>query len=154
MTEQNKKAKDGKRLYNDNYFNIHQWISRHYGKAYKCENIDCMHEFSKRYEWALINGMQHKRDINNYIQLCASCHRKYDFTEEIRQNISNAKKGIVAHNKGCDSRFTKECLICSKEYKTYNKKSACCSKVCAAINTKKTKKILQQVKEDIINYKN
>jgi hypothetical protein len=29
MTEQNKKAKDGKRLYNDNYFNIHQWISRH-----------------------------------------------------------------------------------------------------------------------------
>ena len=39
MTESQKKAKDGKRLYNDNYFNIHQWISRHYG----CELIlDCV----------------------------------------------------------------------------------------------------------------
>ncbi len=33
MTESQKKAKDGKRLYNDNYFNIHQWISRHYGNG-------------------------------------------------------------------------------------------------------------------------
>lgn len=72
------------------YFNIHQWIVRHYGKAAKCENDDCKSS-SKKYEWALLKGKNHERNVSNYIQLCVSCHRNYDFTETKRKNMSLAK---------------------------------------------------------------
>jgi len=33
---------------------------------------------AKRYEWALRKGREYKRDVNDFIQLCTSCHHKYD----------------------------------------------------------------------------
>jgi len=54
---------------------IHMWLSGKYGKPKKCEH--CKDENKKRYDWA---SKDHKytRDINDYIRLCTSCHRKYD----------------------------------------------------------------------------
>jgi hypothetical protein len=31
-----------------------------------------------RYEWALLKGKMMERKRENFIQLCMSCHRKYD----------------------------------------------------------------------------
>lgn len=124
----------------ENYFNIHTWLRINHGKASKCENENCTHKTPKRYEWALIKGKEHKKNRNNYIQLCPSCHRKYDFTEQTRQNLSKAKKGIKAHNKGNDSRFEKKCITCGINYKHYKKTSVCCSKTCAALYREKIKR--------------
>jgi hypothetical protein len=95
------KGKNSKNWKGDNitYFHLHKWLRDNFGKANKCENklCNCM---SKNYEWALIHEKEYIRDRNNFIMLCASCHRKYDFTEQIRINLSNSHKGQVAWNKG------------------------------------------------------
>ena len=59
------------------YYTKHKWIYLHYGKASKCENRDCSYENPKRYDWANISH-KYKRDISDYMQLCPSCHTRYD----------------------------------------------------------------------------
>lgn len=84
---------------NKEYFRIHAWLTYNHGKAVKCENEFCKSLNPKRFEWALLKGNDYKKDRNNFIQLCPSCHRKYDFTEQQRINISLSKKGISPKNK-------------------------------------------------------
>ena len=87
------------------YFRIHNWLSYHHGKANKCENEKCESVNPKRFEWALLKGKQYKKDRNNYIMLCPSCHRKYDYTEKTRIAQSKARKGVSAKNKIPVSQF-------------------------------------------------
>jgi len=80
-------------VYKDKHYNnCHAYINRKYGKASKCENPECEYENPKRFEWALLKGREYSKDINDYIQLCPSCHRYYDFTEEKRNNLSIASR--------------------------------------------------------------
>ena len=60
------------------YRYIHQWLADSFGKANRCDNPNCKHEYPRKFEWALIWGREHERNRANYIQLCLSCHRKYD----------------------------------------------------------------------------
>lgn len=60
------------------YTAIHTWLTNKYGKASHCENKRCEGLPASRYEWASISG-ECKRDINDYVQLCTRCHRKYDY---------------------------------------------------------------------------
>lgn len=59
------------------YGGVHNWIRNKFGKANKCENTNCTKE-SKTFEWANISG-KYKRDIEDYFQLCRSCHRRFDY---------------------------------------------------------------------------
>lgn len=88
-------TKEEKRI----YLNIHQNIRRWHGKANKCENPDCESVKPKRYEWALKKGRTYSENINDYIQLCPSCHRKYDETEERRAKLSKIHKGKHYHGR-------------------------------------------------------
>lgn len=81
------------------YFRIHGWLSYHHGKAMKCENELCESINPKRFEWALLKGRDYLRDRNNFIQLCPSCHRKYDYTNKQKLRIYIANKGKPAKNK-------------------------------------------------------
>lgn len=72
------------------YKATHKWLKRHYGAADHCSKCDTP---SKRYEWANLSG-EYLRDVNDYIQLCASCHRKMDYTEQQSKNRSLARRGI------------------------------------------------------------
>ena len=67
------------------YRAFHCWIRKHFGKANKCENrnkqilsFNCSGK-SNNFEWAKIQGRRCSRKKSDYIQLCISCHRKYDF---------------------------------------------------------------------------
>lgn len=80
------------------YNALHSWLIRELGPASYCSN-DITHK-AKRYEWANISR-EYKRDLNDYKPLCPSCHRKFDFTEEIRNKLrknnignKNASKSI------------------------------------------------------------
>ena len=75
------------------YFRIHNWLSYHHGKAFKCENELCESKNPKKFEWALLKGREYTKDRNNYIMLCPSCHRKYDYKEETRSLQSKIAKG-------------------------------------------------------------
>lgn len=68
------------------YVAKHMWIKKHYGKASKCENPDCTYENPKRFEWANVSG-EYRREVDDYIQLCPSCHRKRDMTPELKAKI-------------------------------------------------------------------
>lgn len=69
------------------YVAIHIWLKNKYGKAFKCENPNCTYPKPikyrkpllkpKRFEWASISR-ENKRNREDWIQLCPSCHRKYD----------------------------------------------------------------------------
>lgn len=55
---------------------IHREVERILGKPKKCEN--CGDTTKNKYDWANISG-EYKDDITDYIRLCISCHRLYDF---------------------------------------------------------------------------
>ena len=66
------------------YRGLHQWIVSNYGKADKCNNREkqilkfaCSLK-SKKFEWAKLKRKRYERKVENYIQLCKSCHNKYD----------------------------------------------------------------------------
>lgn len=73
---------------NAKYYAIHIHIRKYFGKASKCENPDCVYPRKKyngkimlkveKYEWALKHGREYTRNIEDYYQLCHSCHQKYD----------------------------------------------------------------------------
>lgn len=75
------------------YNKIHKQVIKKYGNASKCESTSCNYPNPKRFEWALKKGHQYSENIEDYLQLCPSCHRKYDFTEKERENKSFPLRG-------------------------------------------------------------
>jgi hypothetical protein len=68
------------------YKALHGWIYRHFGSATRCEY--CWTLKAKKYEWANISGI-YKRDIKDFVSLCASCHDRLD------RNIDPLVKSFV-----------------------------------------------------------
>ena len=60
---------------NVGYNALHARVRKNLGKAIKCEH--CLTKTAKKYEWA---NKSHKylTDLSDWIQLCTSCHIKYD----------------------------------------------------------------------------
>jgi len=81
-----------------NYSGIHLWLFKNYGKANQCQasllGLVCK-GVSKKFEWAKLKGKKYKYKRENFIQLCISCHKNYDYTLEWRKNLSNTHKGIL-----------------------------------------------------------
>jgi len=65
------------------YHGLHAWVSRRLGKAVCCEQCG-KNDLETRYEWSNIDG-RYRRNLNDYIMLCVSCHRKRDNAFKIRQ---------------------------------------------------------------------
>lgn len=55
------------------YYALHAWIKRHKGRACVCRKCGS----SKNIQWANISH-EYKRNLFDYIELCAKCHRSYD----------------------------------------------------------------------------
>lgn len=57
------------------YDGLHRWIANKKGRPKKCEQ--CKTTKAKKYEWA---NKDHKysRNLEDWMRLCTSCHRKYD----------------------------------------------------------------------------
>lgn len=80
---------------------VHHWLRVKYGKAYRCSNPECPIEEAGSFQWALLHGKEYKKDIRNFVPLCATCHVRYDRlirglkdTEEaarVRELINNPK---------------------------------------------------------------
>lgn len=56
------------------YDALHDWVNRHKGKAKSCSECG---KSEGRMEWAN-KSREYKRDLNDWISLCVSCHRKFD----------------------------------------------------------------------------
>lgn len=75
------------------YHAIHKWLTKHFGKADRCENPDCK-GISKRYCYAKLADKDYAHDRGNFILLCASCHRLYDQKPEWIEKAAAKKRGI------------------------------------------------------------
>ena len=72
---------------NVGYFGLHIWLHKKLGKATKCENPNCKYPRKSArgiillkptvFQWANVSK-NYKRDIKDWIQLCISCHQKWD----------------------------------------------------------------------------
>lgn len=65
----------------------HLWVVRWKGKPVKCEHCGRKKEDGTVLDWANIDHT-YKRNLDDYIALCRSCHRNYD----IKHNYYVAKK--------------------------------------------------------------
>jgi hypothetical protein len=60
------------------YLGLHQWINKIMGKPKQCEKCGRIVENQpKAIHWAN-KSHQYKRDKNDWMRLCCSCHKKYD----------------------------------------------------------------------------
>lgn len=114
--EKNRVAHVGKRTGKSNnkwkgnrvgYHALHDWIRDNYGRPTKCENKTCPRT-SSSYQWSNVSG-QYKRHKEDWQQLCASCHKKYDYRPTLFCRNGHELKlvGILVDNRG--SRICKEC---------------------------------------------
>jgi len=107
ICKEDKKMKERKNRKKDNelsYGGIHTWLRRKFGKAKECEI--CQKSYCRNYQWALKKGFSYIRRRDYFFQLCVSCHRKYDYTNQQRKKISlslrrqngRARKRIIQYN--------------------------------------------------------
>lgn len=69
------------------YNALHSWIHRKLGKAKKCERVGCKYPRTnaakhvlrqpRTFQWANISH-NYKRELSDWVQLCPSCHARYD----------------------------------------------------------------------------
>lgn len=62
------------------YRSLHKWIQGKRGEPHYCEHCKRSDLRHRQYHWANISG-EYKRDLNDYIRLCVSCHKKYDLSK-------------------------------------------------------------------------
>lgn len=62
------------------YHGLHKWVHRHKTKPVECEFCGRKDNI----QWANKSG-EYKRDLDDWIALCLSCHSKYDETTKNRQ---------------------------------------------------------------------
>lgn len=58
------------------YRALHHWVVRELGQPAICESCGCEGTGHKMH-WANKSG-DYKREINDWLRLCASCHKQYD----------------------------------------------------------------------------
>lgn len=75
---------------NPSYGSVHSWLRNNYVHLKK----KCQKCGGKRFlEWALRKGEKHLHSVENYLILCSSCHKKYDYTDERRAKLSKTLTG-------------------------------------------------------------
>lgn len=79
--EKMRKATKGEKAYNwkgdkVSYSGIHHWVKKWKGTPKICEH--CGKTNKERKIWWANKSGEYKRDLNDWISLCVSCHKKYD----------------------------------------------------------------------------
>lgn len=122
------KAKRGKKTNEDHphwkgdnvgYVALHGWVKRRLGKPNQCEK--CGENGSgHRMHWANKSG-EYKRDLSDWLRLCAKCHKRYD-TKRLpfcKRGHKWTKENSMINKK----RGTRNCRECYNMAKSgYNKK--------------------------------
>jgi hypothetical protein len=90
---------NGKKIH---YDRLHGNLRLKFGNATHCQFCDG--EKAKRFEWALMSGKLYSMNIEDYLQLCPSCHRKYDITDAIKLKMSKSRIGRFTNGQNPSAR--------------------------------------------------
>lgn len=69
---------------NASYRSIHHWVDNHFGKPQECNQCG---KTSGRFNWSN-KDHKYRRNLDDYIRLCVSCHRKKDIA--LKKNEFNS----------------------------------------------------------------
>jgi hypothetical protein len=92
------------------YFATHNWVRYHFGKASICSNLECAGR-STTFEWSNNSGL-YKRDIEDWQQLCRSCHRLKDKGVRCKYGHKFTEENTYRR----PDNGTKRCKICRDSY--------------------------------------
>lgn len=70
---------------NVGYCALHEWVSRYKGKPTKCEHCGKIFLRNSQIHWANIDH-KYRRRLNDFIRLCSSCHKIYDYKNHLKRN--------------------------------------------------------------------
>ena len=73
---------------------VHAWLKRKYPRTGVCQNPDCSGKPYSRTEYANLWGHKYTKNVDDFMEMCPSCHKNYDMNDEVRKNISLGHKGI------------------------------------------------------------
>ena len=75
----NKSGSNNNNWRDDNvgYSGLHQWVVKQLGQPTECEYCGKDGLTGRFIQWANISG-EYKRDLSDWIRLCAKCHWNYD----------------------------------------------------------------------------
>ena len=74
------------------YYGLHSWVRKKLGQPTKCRHCDKDGLKGLKIHWAN-KSHEYKRDLNDWLRLCVSCHKKYDNrTKEKNEKRKNQKK--------------------------------------------------------------
>ena len=59
------------------YTALHDWVRRYKGKPKECEECGLVSENGRMLHWANVSN-EYKRDLDDWVRLCAKCHKKLD----------------------------------------------------------------------------
>ena len=62
------------------YVALHTWVRKKLGTPDTCTQCRFKSKNNYKMHWANISG-EYKRDVKDFIRLCASCHKKYDLNK-------------------------------------------------------------------------
>jgi hypothetical protein len=74
----------------DNYFTQHKRVARARGNPCRCEHCGTT-EPDRAYDWAF-NHVGDRQNVQDYIRLCRSCHRKFDDTPQKQEQLAAARR--------------------------------------------------------------
>jgi len=63
------------------YYALHSWVKRWKGIPKKCKHCGATNK-ERKIHWANIDH-KYKRKLSDYIELCVSCHKKYDLKNKL-----------------------------------------------------------------------
>lgn len=61
------------------YRGLHQWVRRLKGKPTRCSHCGKESDRPRVIQWANVDG-KYRRNLDDFIALCASCHKYYDLS--------------------------------------------------------------------------
>jgi len=78
------RGKDRPEMIKDNptIGSLHKWVETKLGKA---QNYKCLHCDNQARDWAN-KDHSYKRNLNDYLPLCRSCHKKYDLKRKLNKD--------------------------------------------------------------------
>lgn len=84
------------------YIALHAWVKRYLGTPDTCEHCGKFGLNGRQIHWANKKPYLYKRDLEDWLRLCANCHMKYDET------AFEKGKPPILHKEGCS------CFRCAK----------------------------------------
>jgi hypothetical protein len=63
------------------YVGLHTWVKKQLGQPRECKFCNKVEFNNYKIHWANISG-KYKRDLEDWIRLCASCHKIYDLAKK------------------------------------------------------------------------